>query len=50
MNPELQQQTDLLTKALTLVHNDLMNLTLTLYILTCLVAAILLILLFKRMK
>jgi hypothetical protein len=50
MNTELTQQTEQFVKALTLVHNDLMNLTFTLYILTCFVAAILLILLFKRFK
>jgi hypothetical protein len=50
MNTELSQQTELLVKSLTLIHNDLMNLTFTLYILTCLVAVILLILMLRKSK
>jgi hypothetical protein len=50
MNPDIQQQTTQLLEAMNTLHRDLSNLTFTLYVATVIVAIILLILMFRKMK
>jgi hypothetical protein len=47
---ELTQQTDQLMQSLTQLHRDLMNLTFALYLVTVFIAAIMFVVMFRKMK